>query len=576
MDSLGSLPAQVRASLDFGEVQLEAKMHQRYYDLGWWRKSTVIDDFYNSWQFDPEKTALVTNRIEDGVVESKTYAEYAALVERVAGGLVELGVQPGEVVSVQLPNWWQFNVMLLATFKVGAALNPIIPAHRRRDVAFMIQLLGSRILVVPTIHRRFNYLEMATQISEEVQSLEHIVAVDDGEISGVLSFERFFLGQPWEEKHRSELASRKTYSDQLAELMFTSGTTGEPKGVAHTHNTQFARARAIFDNLALTRDDVVFAPSTVAHSTGLVYGCITPAMLGMKAVYQDVWNADSALDVIEREGVTWSFVTTTFVVDMIRAQRQRPRDLSSLRFLVCGGAAIPPAVAIEAKEVLSTRLMAVWGMTENGAVTCTHPDDPYLEAAESDGKACPWMQMKIVDEETDEEVPPGTVGELKVKGASQMLGYLKRPELTSAAYDLEGWFSTGDLARIDPEGHLRLTGRLKDIIVRGGENIPVAEVEAVLYKHPSLLDVALVAYPDERLGERACAFVVVRKEDPVTLKSLTEYLEQTGIAKAYWPERLEVIGEMPYTMSGKVQKFKLREMLASAAGKGASSSGDQK
>ncbi len=560
MGAVHELSEQARDSLTRGGVAMNTQARERFYGLGWWRDSTVIDDFGKAWRRLPEKDALVTNRTEDGTSERKSYGEYAALVERAAGALVELGVEPGDVVSVQMPNWWQFNVMLLATFRAGASFNPILPAHRKRDVRFVTDLLGSKVLVLPERFRRFAYAEMARELVAEGNQVGKVVIVGGTPQGEELSFEEFVLGHPWEEVHAAELARRRADPDQLAELMFTSGTTGEPKGVAHTHNTQFARARSIFQTLGLTSEDVAFVPSTVAHSTGLVYGCITPAMFGMKAVYQDIWDAEAALEIIEREGVTWSFVTTTFVVDMIRAQERSPRDLSSLRYLVCGGAAIPPAVAIQAKDVLGTRLMAVWGMTENGAVTCTQPAEHLLEAAESDGRPCPWMELKVVDPDTRQALGPGEVGELMARGASQMLGYIKRPSLTAHAFDDQGWFLTGDLARLDAQGHLRVTGRLKDIIVRGGENIPVAEVEAALYEHPDLLDVAVVAYPDDRLGERACAFVVQRPGRQVTLEDRTAYLDGLGVAKVYWPERVEAISEMPYTLTGKVKKFELRAL----------------
>ncbi len=555
------LSEQAKESLARGEVGMDAEARERFYRLGWWRDATVVDDFGKAWRRLPDKDALVTKRTEDRTSERKTYREYAALVERAAGALIELGVEPGDVVAAQLPNWWQFNVVLLAAFRAGAAFNPILPAHRKRDVRFVTQLLGSKVLILPERFRRFAYAEMARELVAEGHPVGRVVLVEGTPQGEELSFEEFVLGHPWEEVHAAELARRRADPDQLAELMFTSGTTGEPKGVAHTHNTQFARARSIFQTLGLTSEDVVFVPSTVAHSTGLVYGCITPAMFGMKAVYQDIWDPEAALDIIEGEGVTWSFVTTTFVVDMIRAQQRAPRDLSSLRYLVCGGAAIPPAVAIQAKDVLGTRLMAVWGMTENGAVTCTQPGEHLLEAAESDGRPCPWMELKVVDPDTRETLGPGVVGELMARGASQMLGYIKRPSLTAHAFDEQGWFLTGDLARLDSQGHLRVTGRLKDIIVRGGENIPVAEVEAALYEHPDLLDVAVVSYPDERLGERACAFVVQKPGCHVTLEDLTGFLDGLGVAKVYWPERVEIISEMPYTLTGKVKKFALRALV---------------
>lgn len=551
-----------QASLEkFGIAGNEVR-RQQFYNAGWWRDSTAIDDFERIWRLSPIKTAVVTNFGESARVEETSYSDLARFVNRIAVFLVENGVSAGDVVSVQLPNWWQFNAIALATLKIGAVLNPIIPAHRERDVGFITKLISSKMCFIPSIHRGFDYPAMISRVASELPFLTHTVVVNGERRHGFVSFEEDIIAYPWEARNKACVARLKPDPDQIAEILFTSGTTGEPKGVGHTHNTMFARARSIYEVLGLSAEDVVFMPSTLGHSTGFIYGCVTPAMLGMKAVYQDIWDPEKALDIIEREKVTWSFSSTTFVIDLIRAQRRSPRELSSLRYLVSGGATIPPAVVKETKEVLSARLMAVWGMTENGAVTCTRPGEAEFAASDSDGFPSSWMEMKVIDPATGEVLGRDTVGELKVRGASQMLGYVNRPQFNLACTDGDGWFSTGDLARIDSQGRLRVTGRIKDLIIRGGENVPVAEIESLLYGHPAISDVAIVAYCDERLGERACAVVVQNIGAELRLEDLTAHLESAGVAKVYWPERLVILDALPYNATGKVQKFRLKQMIA--------------
>jgi cyclohexanecarboxylate-CoA ligase len=250
----------------------------------------------------------------------------------------------------------------------------------------------------------------------------------------------------------------------------------------------------------------------------------------------------------------------TFLMDLVRAQRQTPRDLRALRTFAVGSAPIPPVLVEDALNVLGCRVYALWGMTENGCVTITRPPDPPLRAAASDGTALPGMQVRIVDPETGAPVTHGATGALQVRGVGQCLGYFKRPELYQACLSADGWFDTGDLARDDGFGGIRIAGRAKDVISRGAEKVPVVEVEAALLRHNAIRDVAVVGYPDPRLGERACA-IVVAEGAPPTLDDIRVHLEGLGMAKPYWPERLMVVGDLPKTPSGKVQKFKLRQQL---------------
>jgi cyclohexanecarboxylate-CoA ligase len=278
--------------------------------------------------------------------------------------------------------------------------------------------------------------------------------------------------------------------------------------------------------------------------------------LKTKLVLQDIWNVQLAADLIEREQVTYSFAASPFLADLANAGGDSAR-MRSLRVFVCAGAPIPGALVERATQQLGLKVLSGWGMTENGLATMTLPDDPPQTSVQTDGRAIDGMEVRVVDE-NGRVVPSGTVGRLQSRGVATFVGYLKRPEL--GAIDAEGWFDTGDLARMDDRGYVRITGRSKDVIIRGGENIPVVEIEAILFRHPKLTAVSVVGMPDARLGERACAFVVPQQGKNVSLAELTAFLKTEGVARQYWPERIEVLAEMPLTPSGKIQKFKLREL----------------
>ena len=517
----------------------------------------MVEDFREVAAAAPDKVAIVSDHAAGGA-EVLSFRQLARLVERFAGGLLELGVRPGDVVSMQLPNWWQFTALALAAMRVGGVVNPIIPILRRREVGFILERTESRVCVVPASFRGFSHGEMLAELKQTIPTLEHAFAIGSVGQPEVRDFAEHFMATRWEDVHRPEDLDRLTpAADAVAQIQFTSGTTGEPKGVVHTHNTLFAGMRALPEMQRLTADDVVLMASTMAHQTGFLYGLLMPMSMGMKVVYQDLWVAQRMLELVEDEAVTWTMGATPFVIDAIEAQRKTPRDVSSLGQFTCAGAPVPPPIVEAAGEVLGTRLVAAWGMTENGAVSYTTPEDPPDFASRSDGRPAPWMELRVVDGE-GKDVPPGEEGRLVARGASQCVGYFKRPDLYQAALTTDGWFDTGDLARMDDSGAIRISGRSKDIVIRGGENVPVVEVEAALYRMSSVREVAVIAVPDQRMGERACAVVVPNGEAP-TLEAIRVHLEKEGMTRHFWPERLEIVTEMPKTPSGKIQKFRLRE-----------------
>ena len=349
-------------------------------------------------------------------------------------------------------------------------------------------------------------------------------------------------------------------------VCFTSGTTGEPKGVMHNQATSMIQTRGPASVLGLGPDDTVLMPSPLGHYTGFAYGINTPMVLGMKAVLMDYWQPDTAVRLVAEQGVTWTWAATTFLIDFVRSEAHDRHDIDSLRYFICGGASIPGALVEEAHGRLPFRVIPDWGMTECGGVTFVRPSDPPSRAAETDGVPVEPMELRVVDPTTREPRPVGQEGLLVARGPNQFVGYYRRPDLWDAAHDDDHWFDTGDLARMDEQGYIRIVGRTKDIVIRGGENIPVADVEEILFRHPKVNEVAVVAMPDARLGERACACVVMRPGQRMTFDDLQAWFASSQTTKQYWPERLEVFDEFPKTPSGKVQKFVLRELVEARIG----------
>jgi cyclohexanecarboxylate-CoA ligase len=526
-------------------------------DAGHWRDRTINDDLDACVAESPDKTALTAFRGDTGAVRRLTYRETAALAERIAIGLSRLGVGRGDVVAIQLPNWWQFSLLYLACSRIGAVLNPLMPIFRERELSFMLRHGEARVLVVPKVFRGFDHEAMARGLQLSLPSLKHIVVVDGG---GADDFDALLTVPEWEKQPgASEILTRdRPGPDDITQLIYTSGTTGEPKGVMHSSNTLMANIIPYAARLGLGRDDTILMASPMAHQTGFMYGLMMPIMLRGSAVLQDIWDAARAVDLIRQQAVTFTMASTPFLADLTRNVAASGNAVPSLRTFLCAGAPIPGPLVEQARTALGAKIVSAWGMTENGAVTLIKPDDDDQLAFTTDGCALPGVAVKVVDGDGS-ALPPGTIGRLLVRACSNFGGYLKRPHWNGT--DDDGWFDTGDLARMDANGYIRISGRTKDVVIRGGENIPVVEVEALLYKHPSVAQVAIVAYPDERLGERACAIVVPKSGQTLDFAAMTEFLKSQRLAMQYIPERLILRDALPSTPSGKIQKFRLREML---------------
>lgn len=537
------------------ETILTPDLVEEYTGQGLWVNRTITDFLDDVAAATPEKTAFIDPR---GQV---TYGQLKDQVDRCALGLLELGVAPGDVVSFQLPNWIEWIVVHYAASRIGAISNPLIPIYRQREVGFMVGLAKSKVIVVPSQFRGFDYVAMVDELRPGWPALEHVLVVDGKPDQGTASWEDF-MATPWESRRDpGSLAQLRPDPNDVTLLIFTSGTTGEPKGVMHTHNTVVAANNPLPERLGITGDSVIHMASTLAHLTGFLYGARLNVQNGATCVLQDVWDAPTFVELVERHGITYTSAATPFLHDTLNAANLTEHDMSSLVRFCCMGAPIPRALVREAKEKLpGLVVLGGWGQSENGLVTLGIPGDPEHKIIETDGYPWPGMHIRTVDF-AGNEVQPGEEGRLQVYGPTLFVGYAERLETTRASFEGR-WFDTGDLAKIDADGYVNISGRTKDVIIRGGENIPVSYVENVLYENPKLDSVAIVAVPDPRLQERACACVILKPDaGGFSLAEMQQFLEAKGVAKQYWPEKLEILPEFPKTPSGKIRKFELRDQI---------------
>ncbi|MFC3506964.1 cyclohexanecarboxylate-CoA ligase [Acinetobacter pseudolwoffii] len=543
--------------MDFDAVLLPPR-REKMLQEGYWLNKTILDSLNEAVYQYPDKVALVSYKIEDQSEKSFTYREMLHTANKISLGLKRLGVQKKDIVSCQLPNWWEFTLLYIACRRIGAVLNPLMPIFRERELSFMLKHTESKVLIVPKVFRKFDHEKLAYQLHKNIESLEHVVVVG-GE--GENSFEKLLLNHGLDNDPQilNTLNDVTITADDIAQLVFTSGTTGEPKGVMHTANTLFSNIVPYAKRLHLSKDDVIFMGSPMAHQTGFMYGLIMPVLLKAKAVLQDVWDVNTAIDLIHKHEVTFTMASTPFLNDLSEAVLDTQQSLDSLKLFLCAGAPIPSTLVQKARQNMGVKVISAWGMTECGAVTTTRPEDDDERSFNTDGLPLPGVEVKVVGDD-GEELAPHQSGTLMIRSCSNFGGYLKRPHLNETSED--DWFDTGDIAYLDEQGYIRIAGRKKDVIIRGGENIPVAEVESLIYLHPDVATVALIPYADERLGEKACAIVKLKEGAPhMVLKDLIDFLKSHNLAIQYIPERLEVWEEIPMTPSGKIQKFKIRELL---------------
>lgn len=528
---------------------------------GLWPNRLITDYLDDAVARYPDKTAIIAYNSATATTIRKSFAELERASIRAAVGLAAMGIKSGDVVSFQLPNRWEFIALYVACTRVGAICNPLLSIYRSRELRFMLAQAESAVLFIPESFRGFDYSKMIAGLRPELPKLREVIVLDksSAELPKML-----FADGPLDDSGVTEAHARlqRPHPNDITEILYTSGTTGQPKGVMHTHNTLYSLIVEYIGALDLTSDDVVLQSAPIAHQAGLLHGVLMPIMLGGTVVLQDVWDAEMAVRLIEEHSATHIHAATPFLADLADCAAADTHDVSSLRTFVCAGAPIPRALVRRAVERLDIDVIASWGMTEVGTATCTRREDPPERIFGTDGGPMGGTELRVVND-AGQPLSPGMDGRLQVRGMSLFVGYLKRPDLD--ALDEGGWFDTGDVARMDVDGYIRITGRIKDLIIRGGQNVPIVEIEEQLLRHPAVKETAIVGIPDPRLGERACAFVVLKPSQNLTFADMVCFLKEAGTATPFLPEWLEIIDDMPRTASGKLQKFMLREIAAGLA-----------
>jgi cyclohexanecarboxylate-CoA ligase len=526
-------------------TRLTPDVIRRHSRAGLWEDNLIDAYLSEAAAHAPDRAAVIDRG------RSWSYGELDESVNRLASSLRSRGIEHGDVVSWILPNWAEALIVHHAALRIGAISNPIMPIYRHAETRFILQQAHSKVVIVPHRFRGFDYVVMINDLIDELPDLQTIVSVgaEGPPVTGSSVPFEVLLDQgqtdPIEPSGRN--------ANDLALLLYTSGTTSDPKGVLHTHNTLDYENRSIIEFFGLTASDVIFMPSPVGHMTGVLYGMQLPFMLNIPVVLLDIWEPGKALRLLGTHSCTFVVAATPFLHGIVHHPNLPKTDVSSLRVFACGGAGVPPELIKVATTALGCVVSRGYGSTECPSVTASNASDPPAKHATTDGRPIGSAAVRLSDN-----------GELLVRGPELFVGYLDGA-LNAQAFTDDGWFYTGDLARIDSDGYVEITGRDKDIIIRGGENISAKEVEDLLFEHPKINDIAIVAFPDPILGERVCAVVVLDREETISLAEITDWLTTRKIARQKLPERLIVIDELPRTASGKVQKFKLRDLARSRA-----------
>lgn len=533
----------MKVTLTFNEQRRAA-----YRQQGLWGDASLADYWQQTARAMPDKIAVVDNH-----GASYTYSALDHAASCLANWMLAKGIESGDRIAFQLPGWCEFTVIYLACLKIGAVSVPLLPSWREAELVWVLNKCQAKMFFAPTLFKQTRPVDLILPLQNQLPQLQQIVGVDKlAPATSSLSLSQIIAD------NTSLTTAITTHGDELAAVLFTSGTEGLPKGVMLTHNNILASERAYCARLNLTWQDVFMMPAPLGHATGFLHGVTAPFLIGARSVLLDIFTPDACLALLEQQRCTCMLGATPFVYDLLNVLEKQPADLSALRFFLCGGTTIPKKVARECQQ-RGIKLLSVYGSTESSPHAVVNLDDPLSRFMHTDGHAAAGVEIKVVDD-ARKTLPPGCEGEEASRGPNVFMGYFDEPELTARALDEEGWYYSGDLCRMDEAGYIKITGRKKDIIVRGGENISSREVEDILLQHPKIHDACVVAMSDERLGERSCAYVVLKApHHSLSLEEVVAFFSRKRVAKYKYPEHIVVIEKLPRTTSGKIQKFLLRK-----------------
>ncbi len=530
------------------QTRLTPELVEEYTRSGRWREETFYQILARRAAAHPERAALVDGR------NRVTYGQLRARMERVAAKFRELGIGPGDVVTIQLPNWTEFAYVFFALERLGAVANQIGPDFRSREVEYILRFSESRAFVCPSMFKGFDYVRMIRDLRPGLPDLKVVCVLGGEGLDGVVSLDEIIYGTA----ALAPLSPAPVTANSVMRMAFTSGTTGNPKGVIHSHNTTLSTCRTLNADMGVGEREALL----IYLPLGLNWGYLTlvqTLIAGAKGVLLDQFSAPAALELIERERVTFIPTAPASIISMLNEPNLHRYDLSSLRVVITGGASCPLETIREYRARMRGHLVELYGMLETGFHTYTRLTDDPEAVTGTVGKPAPGMGLRLIDEE-GKDVPAGAEAEIAAQGPSVHLGYHKNPAANAELFTAAGWFRTGDLGQLDPAGNLRIVGRLKEMINRGGKKFFPREIEEILYTHPKILHAAIVGIPDPRLGERNCLCVIPRRGERVTLEEVLSLLKDQ-VATYKLPEMIEVFDEFPFTPTGKVQRFVLTRQV---------------
>ena len=530
------------------ETRLTPELIERYSRSGHWGTESFYATLARRAATHPDRVAIVDAK---GPV---TYGELLARVDRVAAGLQALSVGPGDVVTIQMPNWAEFAYAFFACERVGAVANQVGPDYRSREVDYILRFSESRVFVCPASFKGFDYVAMIQGLRSGLPDLKVVCALGGG--TGTVRLDDMITDS-------RALISFKPYpmgANEVMRIAFTSGTTGNPKGVTHSFNTTLPTCRILNDAMEVTENEVflIYLP------LGLNWGYLTllqALMVGGCAVLLDRFSARAALELIERERVTFIPTAPASIIAMLNDPELERFDFRSLRVVITGGASCPVETIRAFRARMPGHLIELYGMLETGFHTFTRLTDDPEAVAGTIGRPAAGMGLRLIDDK-ERDVPPGAEGEIAAEGPSVHLGYHENPAANAELFTSDGWFRTGDLGQFEEAGNVRIVGRLKEMINRGGKKFFPREIEEILYAHPKILHAAIVGIPDPRLGERNCLCVIPRPGATLTLDEVVSFLGDS-VAVYKLPEEIEIFDELPFTPTGKIQRHVLtRQVVA--------------
>ena len=523
-----------------------------YNQRRWWLGITLGDMFDKASDLYPEREALV------GEGRRYTWEQLRTLVDTLAYNLLQKGFKRGDTVLLQTPNWPEFVISYFALQKAGLVPVLLTVNHTAREISHLANLTQPKGWILPDRYRKMDFLPSVEKVQQENPGLDKVILIGQDIREGFLKYDSLLETGATHQEIQDRLEQSRPDPGDVCQILPSGGTTGLPKGAPRTHNDYISNLEYVAKAWDLTATDTVLVATTVGHNLALV-ACVTPAVFqGAKQVILDSTRPEDFCRIVEEEKITCTGLVPTLISRYVNYENLGDYDLSSLKRIYVGAANSPPELVRNVEEKIGARYVNAFGMVE-GPLSQSRPHHPMEVRCHTIGRpCCPYDEFVTLDPKGKIN-PPGVEGEMAARGPGIFTGYLKNPQANQDAFTPDGYFRTGDLAVIDENGFIRITGRIKDIIIRGGENIAARDVEDMISAHPDVEYVAVVGMPDPDLGEAVCAYVKRVTGSKIGAEEISRHMEEMGASKIHVPARIEFVEDIPLTAAGKADKKILKK-----------------